>query len=522
MKYRGAVASGHPETSRAAAAVLEDGGNAFDAALAGIFTACVSEPVLASLGGGGFLMARPVSGSHAGDIILYDCFTQTPVSRRPASELDFKPIFADFGPTQQEFQIGMGSIATPGLLKGLFEAHRDLGHMPMRQVVQPAAALAREGVRVNAKQAYIMGLVGAILTSTQASRSLFESREHPGELIGEGELFSLPSFADTLEILAIEGDDLFYRGEIAQQIADDCERDGGHLKLADMERYRAERRAPLGLDFFGSRIHLNPPPSMGGILIAFALELMRTQDAGTLGFGGETYLSRLTRVMELTNQARIESRLHELDAGAVSERFLDQGLLETYRRQLLGRPAVARGTTQISIVDTAGNAVSLSVSNGEGAAYVVPNTGIMLNNILGEEDINPFGFHRWPLDTRIASMMAPTLVLGSEGMLTALGSGGSNRIRSAILQVLLNLIVFRMPPDAAVAAPRIHAERDTIDVEPGYEQGEIDAFARGRSNVDLWDEKNMFFGGVHTARRDADGGLSGAGDERRGGDAVVV
>jgi len=523
MKKRGAVASGHPETSRAAAAVLEEGGNAFDAALAGIFMACVSEPVLASLGGGGFLMARPDQGTHQGKTILYDCFPQTPVSRRRSSDIDFTPILADFGPTQQEFHIGMGSIATPGLLKGLFEAHRDLGYMPMRRIVEPAVNLAREGVRLNARQAYMVGVVGAILRSRPASLAMYGSRDHPGALMGEGELFSMPDFADTLEILAIEGDGLFYRGEIAKQIADDCEReDGGHLTLRDLERYRCERRAPLTLEIFGSRIHLNPPPSTGGILIAFALELLRDGDVETLGFGSERYLSRIARVMELTNQARIENRLHELDADAMSKSLLDARLLETYRRGLLGRPVAPRGTTHISVVDGAGNAASLSVSNGEGSGYVVPDTGIMLNNVLGEEDINPHGFHLWPLDTRMASMMAPTLVFDTAGALTALGSGGSNRIRTAILQVLLNLIVFRMSPDAAVSAPRIHVEDEKISVEPGYEQGEIDALTRDRPNVDLWDETNMFFGGVHTARRDANGVVAGAGDERRGGGVEIA
>lgn len=522
MRNKGAVASGHPETSRAASTILEEGGNAFDAALAGIFTACVSEPVLASLGGGGFLMARPAQGVHQGKILLYDCFPQTPMSRRPSSDVDFNPILADFGPTQQKFYIGMGSIATPGLVKGLFAAHRDLGYMPMRKVVEPAVTLARTGVRLNAKQAYIVGLVGAILKSSPESLVLFGSPDHPGNVIGEGEILSMPDFADTLEVLAIEGDELFYRGEIAKQIADDCERSGGCLTLSDMETYRHELRHPLSIEAFGSRIHLNPPPSTGGILIAFALELLRGSDVKTLGFGSERYLSRLARAMELTNQARIESRLHELDPNVMSACLLDAGLLDAYRNRLLGRPAVARGTTHISVVDAAGNAAGLSISNGEGAGYVVPNTGIMLNNVLGEEDINPHGFNRWPLNTRIASMMAPTLFFDDGGRLTILGSGGSNRIRTAILQVLLNLIVFRMSPDTAVSAPRIHAEEETINVEPGYNQGEIEKLMRNQFKVDLWEEKNMFFGGVHTAHRSADGLADGAGDERRGGVALVV
>ncbi len=526
MNNKGAVASGHPETTRAAAAVLEEGGNAFDAALAGIFTACVAEPVLASLGGGGFLMARPVAGSHAGSIVLYDCFPQTPLNRRPQSDIDFKPVLADFGPTTQEFHIGMGAIATPGLLKGLFQAHGDLGRMPLRRIVEPAVSLAREGVRVNADQARLTKIVGAILKNGPGSFALFASPDRPGELIGEGEMFSMRDFADTLEVLAIEGDDLFYRGEIGQEIADACARGGGHLTLTDLERYRCERRPPLSLDVFGSRIHLNPPPSMGGILIAFALELLRDVDIRELGFGSRAYLACLADVMDLTNKARIDARLHELPGDAMADTVLDDRLLEIYRRALLGKPAAARGTTHISVVDGVGNAASLTVSNGEGSGYVVPGTGIILNNMLGEEDINPYGFHRWPKDTRIASMMAPALVVDRDGGLTALGSGGSNRIRTAILQVLLNLMVFRMPLDAAVSAPRIHAEDDTLSIEPGFDPNEIAALAKRRPGVACWDEKSMFFGGVHTARRDTSrqrqAHAAGAGDERRGGAAQVI
>ncbi|MGF1640553.1 MAG: gamma-glutamyltransferase [Rhodospirillales bacterium] len=517
MTSKGAVASGHAETSRAAAVVLAEGGNAFDAALAAMCAACVAEPVLASLGGGGFLLARPGRGRHQGRTIAYDFVPQTPRSRARAGEVDFFPVHADFGPTRQEFHIGMGSIATPGIVRGLFEIHRDLGSMPMRDIVAPAVELGRTGVRVDRMQAYMMGVVGAILLSTPASRALFESRDHPGRPLGEGEMLLQRDLAETLEVLAIEGADLFYRGEIASRIVDDCRGGGGWLTAEDLKGYRVERRTPLAVDVLSARLQLNPPPSTGGILIAFALELLRDLDPAVLPFGSAAYLGRLAQVMRLTNRARLERRLHELTTETVADTLLDPTLIAAYRARVLGHPPAPRGTTHISVIDAAGNAASLSLSNGEGSGHVIANTGIVLNNVLGEEDINPHGFHRWPEDVRIGSMMAPTLVLDRDGSITALGSGGSNRIRTAVLQVLLDRLVFAMPLIEAVAAPRIHVEDDKLSIEPGYRDSEVEAFARPLAVVDRWPELNMFFGGVHAVRRGAEGGFEGAGDPRRGG-----
>ena len=522
MNSKGAVASGHPATCRAAATILEDGGNAFDAALAAMCAACVTEPMLGSLGGGGFLLARPVTGLLADRAIVYDFFTQTPRQRRSDGNIEFFPIIADFGPATQEFHIGMGSIATPGTVKGLFEAHRTLGYMPLRQIVEPAITLAREGVRIDAMQAYTLQILRQILASRETVRTLFVRCDGSGEWIGEGDVLRLPDMADALEIMAIEGDELFYRGEIARTIADDSAEGGGFLTRADLENYRVERRTALTLSGFGAELHLNPPPSTGGILIAFALELLREANLATLGFGTTGYIQLLARVMALTNRARVESRLHELDAGAVRGALLDPLLLERYRNEVLGHPSTTRGTTHISVVDSAGNAASLSLTNGEGSGYAVPGTAIILNNMMGEEDINPPGFQKWPCDTRMSSMMAPTMAIDADGTLIALGSGGANRLRTAILQALLNLLVHRMPLQAAIASPRIHLENDRLSLEPGFDAANPEILSKMVSDLDLWQEQNLFFGGVHVASRGPGGTLSGAGDGRRGGHALIA
>jgi gamma-glutamyltranspeptidase/glutathione hydrolase len=165
----------------------------------------------------------------------------------------------------------------------------------------------------------------------------------------------------------------------------------------------------------------------------------------------------------------------------------------------------------------------MTVSNGEGAGYAIPGTGIVLNNMLGEEDLNPHGFHAWTCDTRMASMMAPTLLERADGTGVVLGSGGSNRIRTAILQVLSNLVDFGMPVAAAIRKPRIHLENGHLSIEHGYPDECVAQLLEHYPEAQLWSGRNLFFGGVHAVmRRPRDGRLTGAGDPRRGGVCVRV
>jgi gamma-glutamyltranspeptidase / glutathione hydrolase len=508
MNAKGAVAAGHPQTVAAGALLLEAGGNAFDAALAALCTACVAEPVLTSLGGGGFLIAR----TAAGESWVYDFFVQTPRRKRALEEIDLFPVVADFGTAQQEFHIGMGSLTTPGTVRGLFDVHRELGSVPMRRIVEPAVAAARGGVRVNRLQAYIFSVVAPIYLATPGARALYASPADPQRLYGADERLCQPELADTLELLAMEGDRLFYEGEMARALVALCEHHGGQLGAADLAGYRTRRRIPLLREYRDARLYLNPPPSSGGLLIAFALALLAKQDLGGSAFGAPEHLLTLARVMEQTNLAR--------GTGPADERLLHDDWVERYRQAVHGRPLATRGTTHISVLDARGNAASLTLSNGEGCGYVLPGTGIMLNNMLGEEDLNPQGFHRWREDVRVSSMMAPT-VAEHAGRLIALGSGGSNRLRTAILQTLSNLIDFGMSPGAAVASPRIHLERGKISIEPGFAAEAVRELTDHWPDPQLWDEPNLFFGGTHTVVYDGRR-FAGAGDPRRGGALRIV
>ncbi|MCB1863824.1 MAG: gamma-glutamyltransferase [Chromatiales bacterium] len=498
MQVRGAIAAGHDATARAGERILASGGNAFDAALAAMCAACVAEPVLCSLGGGGFLLAR--SGSRER---VFDFFAQTPRTRAP-DPTDFYPITADFGTATQEFHIGLGSVATPGIVRGLFEAHRALGALPMREIVAPAIEIAREGVVLNPLQAYIFSIVAPIYLATDSARAIFASPDAADRTFIAGECMRQPALADTLELLAIEGERLFYEGEIGRLLTDACASQGGHLRRDDLERYRLVEREPLQHSHRGTRLLTNPLPAAGGTLIALALGLI--EDVPRRGrFGEDTELALLAHAMERTQLAR-----HWLE-----QTGSEKSTLAALRERLRQHAPATRGTTHISVIDGDGNAASITLTNGEGCGWVIPGTGIMPNNMLGEADLNPLGFGRWRTDVRLASMMAPSLLVSRE-RIVALGSGGSNRLRSAVLQVILNLLDHGLPPDAAVAAPRLHVEDGLLSLEPGFTPDAIAPLLARFERHHQWNDLNLFFGGVHTVAFDGRE-FSGAGDPRRGG-----
>lgn len=517
---RGAVACGHPATAAAAQEILAEGGNAFDAVLAAFCAASAAEPVLASLGGGGFLLAQPAGAEP----LLYDFFVQTPRQRPAPDSLDFYPILADFGTATQEFHIGIGAVAVPGAVRGLFAIHRDLASLPMSRLVEPAVRLARGGVELRPIDGYLFEVVAPILTASDAARRLFLDAE--GRLLGPGAVLRQPELADSLEALAADGERLFYDGDFAARLVRLCRESGGQLSAADLAAYQVIRRQPFVCDYRGHRVVTNPPPSCGGMLIAFALALLAGDPPARLGQGSVESLLQMARVMQLTNKARIEARLED-GTEAAAERLFAPALLERYKDDVRGHAAFTRGTTHISVVDAAGNLAAMSLSNGEGCGTPLPGTGIMLNNMLGEEDLNHGGFHRWPEDCRLSSMMAPTLATSADGALFAIGSGGSNRIRTAVLQVLVNLLDHRLPITPATETARLHVEGDVANLEGAGVAGGCPVEAKallqqqGYRTI-AWPMHNLFFGGVHGVALSPEGVLSAAGDPRRGGAALIA
>jgi gamma-glutamyltranspeptidase/glutathione hydrolase len=503
---RGIVAAGHYETVKAGCEILREGGNAFDAVVAAMLAACVVEPVLASLGGGGFLTARAAESPA----LVYDFFAQTPQQKPDEAQIHFYPIEADFGTTSQTFHIGMGSIATPGFIKGLYAIHRNHCLLPLRTLFQPAIELARNGVIINPFQCLISTIVAPILRATPQAFELNASPQNPESLITEGEIHRSPVLADFLDALVHEGERLFYQGEAGRKLIDDCLDQGGLLRMKDLRDYQVEIRPPLDFTYRKAQLMTNPLPSLGGTLIAFSLGLLASHKTDRQLPGSEQHLRRLAHTMRLTQTVRSD---HQQSM----ERILNPEISRDFIERLNSGGVSTRGTTQISVADTQGNLASMTLSNGEGSGYVIPGTGIMMNNMLGEEDLNPSGFHRWPLNRRLASMMAPTLIQTDDGGSIVLGSGGSNRIRSAILQVIVNRLDYRMPLGQAVSFPRIHFENELLSLEPGIEERVARALEDEFPKQQHWRDKNLFFGGTHCVMLDNKGNPSGIGDERRGG-----
>jgi gamma-glutamyltranspeptidase/glutathione hydrolase len=503
---KGVVAAGHELTARAGAEILEDGGNAFDAALAGVFMTFVAEAVFSSPGGGGFLMARR-DGSDS--VKLFDFFTETPRRCRQANEVAFFPIYADFGPAKQEFYIGLGSSATPGAVPGLFLWHEALCTLPVKRLIEPAVRAARIGFALTEFQAYLFTVIAPILTASGGVSKIFAPS---GKLMKAGGTFRNEGLAETLEWLAEDGARLFVDGDVGKAIVAQSRSLGGHLTSDDLKHYRVELREPLYWRHRDATVALNPPPAASGPLIAFGLAYIEALQ----GVGGKIDAIALKRAMEATNEARITH-------GEGLAARLAGGVLARELREAQRHPQAYRGTTHVSVIDAKGNAASVSLSNGEGNGYIVGNFGFMLNNMLGEEDLAAGGLHAWREDTRLSSMMAPTIILEADGTVTALGTGGSNRIRTAILQVAVNLLDHGMSLQDAVEAPRLHVERDgKTSFEPCLPEAAQSEFLALGEKAHAWPAQNLFFGGVHAARRHPGEGMEGASDPRRQGQTRVV
>ena len=508
---KGVIAAGHEVTAKAGADVLRAGGNAFDAALTAMFVSTVPEVVLSSVGGGGFLMTRRGPGNGGSDeTTLYDFFVDTPRCMSDPDKIEFRAIDADFGPAIQQFHIGAGSTATPGVVPGAYAVHKDLCTMSMPDILAPAIKAAKEGVVVNDFHGYLFTIIKPILTASPAAARLFAPG---GTLLRAGDIFRNEALGDTLEALGRQGPDLFRHGAVGQAIVGQSGTRGGHLTIEDLDGYEVIKRKPLFWRHGAAELALNPAPAQSGALIAYGLGLLEEM---ALRRQGPLDLLDLVEVMTLTNSARAD---HGGRLGAQLEREIISGHLTS----ALGHKPARRGTTQISVIDGDGNAASVTLSNGEGNGHMLGEHGFMLNNMLGEDDLNPQGFHLWPPGERLSTMMAPTIVTGADGQLLALGSGGSNRIRTAVLQVLYYLIDKGHDLEEAVRHPRVHLERDgVLSFEDLFDEDMRKRLVGHQEKAHPWPEPNMFFGGVHSVERLAGGQLKGAGDPRRGGVAIVV
>jgi gamma-glutamyltranspeptidase / glutathione hydrolase len=487
----GVIAAGHPLTAQAGAEVLRAGGNAVDAAVGAMLTSFAAEPLLTGLGAGGYML---VAGGGQEPVLL-DFFVQAPARRRDEGAAELEAVDVSFGDAVQVFHIGPASCGVYGTPAGVCAAVERWGTIPLARLAGPAARLAREGVTLNAGQAYVAEILADLLTSTPECAALWAPH---GQVLREGELLRNPELGDALERLGADGAEPFYRGDVARAVCAWLKERGGSLSARELESYRAIEREPLSVDYRDRTVLTNPPPSAGGTLLAYSLALL---DRGPQP-------PPLQEVLAAMESAQAE-RTPEFVEGLAQE-----GFLERFLAAKLG------STTHISVLDSHGRACSVTCTNGEGSGVVVPGTGIHVNNVMGEEDLNPLGFHRHPAGRRMPSMMAPSVVLRDGEVELVLGSAGSNRIRSAILQTIVGVVDHGLGARAAVNAPRAHVEDGIVYHEPGIDIPASRALDLEREVV-RFHSLNLFFGGVQ-AVHSVGGRLTGAGDPRRGGVAVSV
>jgi gamma-glutamyltranspeptidase/glutathione hydrolase len=422
--------------------------------------------------------------------VLLDFYVEAPgrgIDRAERSPLE--AVEVSFGDAVQVFNVGAAACGVPGNPAGVWAAAQRFGTLPLADLADAAAALARAGVEITPEQAYVYEILAPITRSAEAVRERFMPG---GRIMGVGDVWRDPELAGTLERLGREGPEPFYRGDLAAAIVAEVGARGGAVGADDLAAYEVVPREPVRVGYRGREVLTNPPPNAGGILLAHALAALDREPPppGPVA---------LVTAMRAAHAERTPEFLAGLAEPGFAERFANR----------LG------STTHIAALDVDGWACSVTCSNGEGSGVMVPGTGIHLNNVMGEEDLSPLGFFTHPPGRRLPSMMAPTVVRDGGMPQLVLGSAGSNRIRSAILQVIVNAVDHGMDAGAAVRAPRLHDEAGIVYAEPGIDLVPIEATG---ATVSRFRGLNLFFGGCQAVERDpATGALSGGGDPRRGG-----
>ncbi len=448
--------------------VLADGGNAVDAAVAAAFAASVVEPGVASMGGGGFLLVRVPTGKST----LLDFFTSVPSGQMGPVDT----VTVVYSGATQDFHVGTQTVAVPGCLDGYLAAHRRWGTWPLADLVAPAIAYARDGVVLEPGVAHAMALIEPVLLFTEQVRSRMAPE---GRLLAAGQRLRDPELADFLTRVA--------HGHVGG-VADLVPAFDGLTPVTadDLRGYEVIERQPLVTEIRNATLTTNPLPSLGGSIVAHVLG----------DVAGSAHPQPVT---------------------------IAQALVETtawLKSQTTGRLATT-GTTHISAIDADGMCAAMTVSNALGSGVILPGTGVHLNNMMGEDDLHPAGAGAAVGGTRIRSMMAPSIV-ALEGGLLVLGSGGSERIRSALTRVITLMTGGDADLAHAIEAPRVHVDSaGVVQVEPGLTPRQLRDLQRF-APVNEWDEQHFFFGGVNAVQRTADGQLRAHADPRRGGAWRIV
>ncbi len=517
---RVAVAAPSPLAAQAGARVAAEGGNAVDSALAAMMVALVAEPGIVSLGGGAFVTV----GRPGEDPVTVDGYVQMPGRGLPPSAFGrgVRDVWTEYG-GGTPMTVGHGSVATPGVLAAVERAHAMFGRAPWREVVEPAREAARDGFPLGAASDYYFGYARDLVFGHDPA--VRAALHHPdGTAVRTGETVHVPDLAEFLGRVADEGSEAFYRGDVAKLLAADMAEHGGLVTEEDLAAFTPVVRRAVQVDVGRWRLATNPPPAIGGPVLAAMLLLLGARPVPRPGpeqqDGGwaPDDVAHLVTVL----RAVLRHRADELDIAA-DRVVAGQALLDDVLAHGQAWLGAAPSTAHVSAVDTAGLACAVTASCGYGAGIAVPGTGIWLNNCLGEHELNRGGLHSLPPGERLASNMAPSVAHRSDGAALAVGSPGADRITTALTQVLAAFAHGGAALQDAVDAPRLHVSRtesgeETLHHEPDVllPDGPAAAALTGMARR-VHEPLSMYFGGVGAALSDGAGRLVAAADPRRAG-----
>lgn len=524
---KAAVSSVSPIATRVGVEVLRRGGNAVDAAVAVAFALAVTHPQSSVLGGGGFLL-------------YYDASTRSvwALDFREVAPLTIKPAHLA-GANGSIKQGGAVTVAVPGGVSGLSAAHGRFGNLAWKALLKPAAALAREGLPVDVRLA-------AELARAKSERSIDQVRSTADAFYPDARPLAIGArlrqnaLAETLDRIAETGEAELYRGTTARKIVAAIVQNGGVLNPRDLTEYQPVWRSPIRVDYRSYRIFTAPPPSDGGVILAEMLSILNPYDLASFGFQSPRSIHL---VAEASRRAFIDRAQHAGDpafARIPLQELLSEEHVARWRKSidlqratttLQARAAVRETaeTTHVSVVDTEGNAVSLTFSLGDlfGSGIVVPGCGFFLNNAMSAATLTAGSPDRDGLPQpaanaaeprkRVASAMAPTIILDGEKLFMVIGTRGGPTIPTTLLQVFLNVAAYGQTLADAVAAPRYHHQATPDEIR----------FERGRGDPKLLRQLNEIGHGVREDEPMGDvhailvgpGGLTAVADGRDGGAA---
>ena len=534
---RAMIVAAQPEAAEAGARVLQRGGNAVDAAMAAALVQGVVDPQMCGIAGfGSCQIYMPGKGIHT----TIDFHGKTPLAATPDMWLDLLE-----GETRDGFgfvlkgkvnDLGYNAVTTPGSLMAYHEAAGEFGTMDWADICAPAIAQAKAGFRVR-PHVHFWWTHGAdfgraeVVDRLRFSKTGAQIYFRPdGSIKKIGDHVANPDLATTLERIARHGADIFYTGEMAEEIAADFKAHGGLMSLEDLKSYRTTRHDPLKGSYRGFDIATNHPPG-GGIMLVEMLNILEHFDLAAMGHNTTGYIRTVCEAMKAATSDkdrfvgdpafydvpvdRLTSKAH---AGEIATRIKAGERISVERLDL---PPEPKDTTHVAVVDRYGNCVTMTHSLGMPSGVISDGLGFMYNGCMAVFDPRPGRAGSIAPGKSRFSSVVPTIAFKQGKPHVVLGAPGGTQIVMGVMQALLNVLDFGMDMQNAVSAPRFSSTSNAIDITnriPGYvvEPLEREGYEVIRSPL------TFGIAAVHGIRIGADGAMDGGADPGHDGVALAV